>query len=132
MTQGGPARLSALQACAHHGMIMRVEAASAAAAAGNLSAACWPVVPPQNNLLEMWALFNFCAPDVLGSAADFKCEWEAGGSDSRSAAESRLGAPRLSAMCVSCQFGAGQQVRSVFCDASLLVPRRMQICHSLL
>ena len=27
----------------------------------------------QNNLLEMWALFNFCAPDVLGDAADFKC-----------------------------------------------------------
>ncbi len=27
--------------------------------------------PPQNNLLEMWALFNFCAPDVLGSAPDF-------------------------------------------------------------
>ncbi|KAL4427704.1 hypothetical protein ABPG75_001793 [Micractinium tetrahymenae] len=32
--------------------------------------------PIQNNLLEMWALFNFCAPDVLGSASDFKDQYE--------------------------------------------------------
>ncbi|KAL4444622.1 hypothetical protein ABPG77_002439 [Micractinium sp. CCAP 211/92] len=32
--------------------------------------------PIQNNLLEMWALFNFCAPDVLGSAQDFKAQYE--------------------------------------------------------
>lgn len=32
----------------------------------------------QNNLLEMWALFNFCAPDLLGDAADFRLGcWDA-------------------------------------------------------
>lgn len=38
-----------------------------------------PALPPapallssQNNLTEMWALFNFTAPDVLGEARDFK------------------------------------------------------------
>lgn len=28
--------------------------------------------PWQNNLMEMWALFNFVAPDVLGEPADFR------------------------------------------------------------
>lgn len=32
----------------------------------------FPPTPPQNNLLEMWALFSFVAPEVLGDAADFR------------------------------------------------------------
>ncbi|KAI3429485.1 hypothetical protein D9Q98_005576 [Chlorella vulgaris] len=32
--------------------------------------------PIQNNLTEMWALFNFCAPDVLGDAPDFRDRYE--------------------------------------------------------
>lgn len=28
--------------------------------------------PIQNNMMEMWALLNFCVPDVLGEAADFR------------------------------------------------------------
>jgi hypothetical protein len=31
-----------------------------------------PPFPIQNNLMELWSLLNFCAPDVLGGAADFR------------------------------------------------------------
>lgn len=43
-----------------------------------VSAPSWYALPSQNNLLEMWALFNYCAPDVLGSASDFKCGQQGG------------------------------------------------------
>lgn len=33
---------------------------------------CSSCPAPQNNLMEMWALFNFVAPDVLGEPADFR------------------------------------------------------------
>ncbi|PVH36098.1 hypothetical protein PAHAL_7G351100 [Panicum hallii] len=32
--------------------------------------------PIQNNLKEMWALFNFCCPDVLGDKQQFKTRYE--------------------------------------------------------
>ncbi|WVZ56853.1 hypothetical protein U9M48_007325 [Paspalum notatum var. saurae] len=32
--------------------------------------------PIQNNLKEMWALFNFCCPDVLGDKQEFKTRYE--------------------------------------------------------
>lgn len=32
--------------------------------------------PIQNNLKEMWALFNFCCPDVLGDKQEFKTKFE--------------------------------------------------------
>ncbi|CAN6241018.1 unnamed protein product [Urochloa humidicola] len=32
--------------------------------------------PIQNNLKEMWALFNFCCPDVLGDKKQFKTRYE--------------------------------------------------------
>ncbi|KAJ1273630.1 hypothetical protein BS78_06G296900 [Paspalum vaginatum] len=32
--------------------------------------------PIQNNLKEMWTLFNFCCPDVLGDKQDFKTKYE--------------------------------------------------------
>ncbi|KAG2570023.1 hypothetical protein PVAP13_7NG414300 [Panicum virgatum] len=32
--------------------------------------------PIQNNLKEMWALFNFCCPDVLGDKQQFKTRFE--------------------------------------------------------
>ncbi|XP_022680894.1 protein CHROMATIN REMODELING 24 isoform X2 [Setaria italica] len=51
--------------------------------------------PIQNNLKEMWALFNFCCPDVLGDKQQFKTRYESailrGNDKSATAREKHVG-----------------------------------------